>query len=74
MVDDKIKAIQEANRVIKKGGTAGWLELSWKKEVTKVKNNSKRLEIKEKSKLFHSILEKIDKQKNYYLKLRKGTS
>jgi len=35
LVDDKIKAIQEANRVIKKGGTAGWLELSWKKEITK---------------------------------------
>ncbi|MCJ7571048.1 MAG: class I SAM-dependent methyltransferase [Candidatus Thermoplasmatota archaeon] len=35
LVDDKIKAIQEANRVIKKGGAAGWLELSWKKEVTK---------------------------------------
>jgi len=35
LVDDKIKAIQEANRVIKKGGSAGWLELSWKKEITK---------------------------------------
>ena len=35
LVGDKIKAIQEANRVIKKGGTAGWLELSWKKEITK---------------------------------------
>lgn len=35
LVDDKIKAIQEANRVIKKGGVAGWLELSWKKEITK---------------------------------------
>jgi ubiquinone/menaquinone biosynthesis C-methylase UbiE len=35
LVDDKIKAIQEANRIIKKGGFAGWLELSWKKEITK---------------------------------------
>jgi len=35
LVDDKVKAIQEANRVIKKGGTAGWLELSWKKEISK---------------------------------------
>ena len=35
LVDDKIKAIQEANRIIKKGGIAGWLELSWKKEVSK---------------------------------------
>jgi ubiquinone/menaquinone biosynthesis C-methylase UbiE len=34
LVDDKIKAIQEAERVIKKGGVAGWLELSWKKEIT----------------------------------------
>lgn len=35
LVNDKIKAIREANRVIKKGGTAGWLELTWKKEITK---------------------------------------
>jgi SAM-dependent methyltransferase len=35
LVDDKIKAIQEAKRVIKKDGVAGWLELSWKKEITK---------------------------------------
>lgn len=35
LVDDKIKTIQEANRVIKKGGFAGWLELSWKKEPDK---------------------------------------
>lgn len=35
LVDDKIKAIQETNRVIKKGGIAGWLELTWKKEITK---------------------------------------
>lgn len=34
LVDDKIKAIREADRVIKKGGVAGWLELSWKKEIT----------------------------------------
>jgi len=34
LVDDKIKAIQEAKRVVKKGGAAGWLELSWKKEIT----------------------------------------
>jgi ubiquinone/menaquinone biosynthesis C-methylase UbiE len=32
LVDDKVKAIQEANRVIRKGGRAGWLELSWRKE------------------------------------------
>jgi len=31
-VDDKIKTINEASRVIKKGGKAGWIELSWKKE------------------------------------------
>ena len=35
LVDDKIKAIREAARVVKKGGKAGWLELSWKKEITK---------------------------------------
>lgn len=35
LVDDKIKAIREAKRVIKKGGKAGWLELTWKKEITK---------------------------------------
>ncbi|UCG92616.1 MAG: class I SAM-dependent methyltransferase, partial [candidate division WOR-3 bacterium] len=35
LVGDKIKAIKEAGRVIKKGGFAGWLELSWKKEITK---------------------------------------
>ncbi len=33
LVEDKVKAIQEAKRVIKPGGTAGWLELSWKKPV-----------------------------------------
>ncbi|MGZ7119977.1 MAG: class I SAM-dependent methyltransferase, partial [Methanobacterium sp.] len=31
-VDDKIKTINEASRVIKNGGKAGWVELSWKKE------------------------------------------
>jgi ubiquinone/menaquinone biosynthesis C-methylase UbiE len=31
-VDDKQKTINEASRVIKKGGKAGWVELSWKKE------------------------------------------
>lgn len=35
LIDDKVKAIKEANRVIKPGGKAGWLELSWKKEITK---------------------------------------
>lgn len=32
LVDDKIRAIKEANRVIKPGGAAGWLELSWRNE------------------------------------------
>lgn len=32
LVDDQKKAIQEALRVIKHGGKAGWIELSWKKE------------------------------------------
>lgn len=31
-VEDKIKTINEASRVIKDGGKAGWIELSWKKE------------------------------------------
>jgi ubiquinone/menaquinone biosynthesis C-methylase UbiE len=31
LVGDKIKAIHEAMRVIKPGGAAGWIELSWKK-------------------------------------------
>lgn len=30
LVGDKLKAIQEAMRVIKPGGSAGWIELSWK--------------------------------------------
>jgi SAM-dependent methyltransferase len=33
LVEDKVKAIQEAHRVIKSGGKAGWLELSWRKEI-----------------------------------------
>jgi hypothetical protein len=33
LVEDKIKTIKEANRIIKKGGRAGWLELSWRKEI-----------------------------------------
>ena len=32
LVEDKYRTIQEAQRIIKKGGRAGWLELSWKKE------------------------------------------
>ena len=35
LVGDKKKAIQEALRVTKPGGCVGWLELSWKKPVTK---------------------------------------
>lgn len=35
LVGDKKKAIQEALRVTKPGGYIGWLELSWKKPVTK---------------------------------------
>jgi len=31
---DKTPAIREAGRVLKKGGRAGWLELSWKQEMT----------------------------------------
>ncbi len=34
-VDDKTKTINEASRVIKEGGKAGWIELSWKKEPDK---------------------------------------
>ena len=34
LVEDKTKAIQEAMRVIKPNGTAGWIELSWKKPTT----------------------------------------
>jgi ubiquinone/menaquinone biosynthesis C-methylase UbiE len=32
LVDDKVRTIKEAARVIKRGGTAGWLELSWRSE------------------------------------------
>ncbi len=35
LVSDKRKAVQEAKRVLKPGGNAGWLELSWKKHPTK---------------------------------------
>jgi len=35
LVGDKKKAIQEALRVTKPGGYIGWLELSWRKPVTK---------------------------------------
>ncbi len=35
LVGDKVKAIQEAMRVIKPGGSAGWIELSWKKTPSK---------------------------------------
>ncbi len=33
LVEDKVKTIKEANRVVKEGGRAGWLELSWKEEI-----------------------------------------
>lgn len=33
LVEDKVKTIREAYRVIKKGGRAGRLELSWRKEI-----------------------------------------
>lgn len=39
--------------------------------LSKARNASQRLEIKEKSKLLHSILNEIAIQKKYYLKLRK---
>jgi ubiquinone/menaquinone biosynthesis C-methylase UbiE len=35
LVSDKKKAVQEALRVTKPGGYVGWLELSWKKPITK---------------------------------------
>jgi SAM-dependent methyltransferase len=35
LVKDKPKAVREALRVIKPGGTIGWLEWSWKKQPTK---------------------------------------
>lgn len=34
LVQDKVKAIREAVRVIKPGGYAGWIELSWKQTPT----------------------------------------
>lgn len=34
-VDNKIKTINEASRVIKDGGKAGWIELTWKQEPDK---------------------------------------
>ncbi|MEA2021051.1 MAG: DUF3795 domain-containing protein [Candidatus Caldatribacteriota bacterium] len=42
-----------------------------KEALTEAKNDSNGLEIKEKSKLFHFILNRIAQQKKYYLKLRK---
>jgi len=39
--------------------------------LVKAKKNSIGLEIKSKSKVFHSILDELAEQKNYYLKLRK---
>ena len=40
--------------------------------LNKAKKDSFGLEAKERSKIFHSILDKIAKRKNYYLKLRRG--
>ncbi|GAI82389.1 unnamed protein product, partial [marine sediment metagenome] len=37
----------------------------------KAKKNSISLEIKDKSKVFHSILDELAERENYYLKLRK---
>lgn len=42
-----------------------------RKALLKVRKNSEGLEIKEKSKLLHSILDEIAKRKNYCLKLKK---
>ena len=42
-----------------------------KEALKKAKQNSKGLELKERSKLLHSILDEIAGQKKYYLKLRK---
>ena len=40
--------------------------------LNKAKKDSFGMEAKERSKIFHSILDKIAKRKNYYLKLRRG--
>jgi hypothetical protein len=42
-----------------------------KEALTKANKNSVGLKIKEKSKVLHSTLDEIAKQRNYYLKLRK---
>jgi len=48
------------------------LEIEELEEVlTKAKMDSFGLEIKERSKVLHSILNEITERKNYYLKLRK---
>jgi len=39
--------------------------------LNKAKKDSFGLEVKERSEIFHSILDKIADRKNYYLKLRK---
>ncbi len=36
LVDEKEKAISEAMRVLKNGGKAGWIELTWKKQPSEV--------------------------------------
>ena len=41
------------------------------KVLRKAKEESKGLEIKEKSKVLHSLINEVAKRKNYYLKLRK---
>ena len=41
------------------------------KVLRKAKEESKGLEIKEKSKVLHSLVDEVAKRKNYYLKLRK---
>lgn len=33
LVKNKIQAIRETNRILKKGGSGGWIELSWKKAI-----------------------------------------
>ena len=39
--------------------------------LTQARQNSDGLNIKEKTKVLHSVLDEIARQKNYYLKLRK---